>query len=282
MKTGLVLEGGAMRGMFTAGVMDVMLENNIQFDGAVGVSAGAAFGCNYKSKQIGRVIRYNTKFCNDKRYCGMSALIKDGNIFSKDFCYNEVPLKYDKFDFETFYKNPMEFYVVCTELSSGQAVYHKYLGEDDHGFEWIRASASMPLVSEIVEIDGVEYLDGGVADSIPLKFFESIGYDRNIVVLTQPENYQKKKNKMMPFIRRKYKKYPRFIKAVENRHIIYNKSVEYIKQKEKSGEILVIRPPKELPVGRIEKDPKKLLDAYEIGSCAAEDRLEEIKEFLRK
>ena len=154
MKTGLILEGGAMRGMFTAGVIDVLMENGIKFDGAVGVSAGAAFGVNYKSKQIGRVLRYNTKFVRDKRYCGLGVLLKTGNIYSTQFCYEEVPLKHDIFDFDTYEKNPMEFYVVATDVETGKAVYHKYEGRKDHCFDWIRASASMPMVSQIVEIDG--------------------------------------------------------------------------------------------------------------------------------
>ena len=137
MQTGLVLEGGGMRGLFSAGVIDVMMENGIKFDGAVGVSAGAAFGCNYKSEQIGRVLRYNTRFCSDKRYSGLGCLIKTGNLYSTEFAYGDVPLKYDPFDFETYEKNPMEFYVVCTDVNSGKPVYHKYLGRADHGFDWI-------------------------------------------------------------------------------------------------------------------------------------------------
>lgn len=181
MKKGLIMEGGAMRGMFTAGVIDVMMAHGIELEGAIGVSAGAAFGCNYKSRQIGRVIRYNTRFCQDKRYGNFGVLLKTGNFYSKEFCYEEVPMVHDVFDFDTYECNPMEFYVVATDVETGKAVYHKLKDRHDHGFEWIRASASMPLVSRIVEIDGGRYLDGALADSIPVQFFESIGYDRNIV-----------------------------------------------------------------------------------------------------
>ncbi len=281
MKTGLILEGGAMRGMFTAGVIDVMMENNIEFDGAIGVSAGAAFGCNYKSRQIGRVIRYNTKFCRDKRYCGIHSLITSGNIYNTDFCYVEVPLKHDVFDFDTYKSNPMEFYVVCTDIESGKPVYKKYEGVEDSGFDWIRASASMPIVSQIVEIDGYKLLDGGISDSIPVRFFESIGYDRNIVVLTQPNNYFKKQNKLVSLMKLKYKKYPKLIEAMENRHHMYNETLEYIAQKEKKGELLVIRPDSKLPVSKVEKDPEKLKAAYEIGRRAATERIDEIKEYLK-
>lgn len=282
MKTGLILEGGAMRGMFTAGIIDVMMENNIEFDGAIGVSAGAAFGCNYKSRQIGRAIRYNMRFCKDKRYCGLHSLITNGNIYSTDFCYGEVQYKHDAFDFDAYASNPMEFYLVCTDIETGNPVYKKYEGAEDGGFDWIRASASMPLVSQIVEIDGRKLLDGGISDSIPLRFFESIGYDRNIVVLTQPEDYLKKKNNLMPLMKLKYKKYPKLIEAMESRHHMYNETLEYIADKEKLGELLVIRPESKLPVSRVEKDPEKLKAAYEIGRKVAADKIDRIKEYLQR
>ena len=280
MKKGLILEGGAMRGMFTAGVTDVMMENGIAFDGAIGVSAGAAFGCNYKSGQIGRAVRYNMRFCNDKRYCGLGTLLKTGNIYNTEFCYGEVPLKYDVFDFKAFGENPMEFYVVCTDIETGEAVYHRYEGFEDHGFDWIRASASMPVVSQIVEIDGRRLLDGGIADSIPLRHFESIGYDRNVVILTQPRGYQKAKNRMMPLIRMKYRKYPLLVAAMARRHSVYNDTLAYIEEKEKSGELFVIRPAQHLPVSRVEKNPEKLREAYEIGRKEAELQLNSLKQFL--
>ena len=160
-----------MRGMFTAGVMDVMMEHGITYDGVIGVSAGAAFGCNYKSGQIGRVLRYNTKFCADKRYSGLGVLLREGNLFSTSFCYDEVPHKYDVFDYESYAQSPMEFYVVCTDVETGKPVYHRYEGKDDHGLDWIRASASMPLVSQIMEIAEQKLLDGGISDSIPVRFF---------------------------------------------------------------------------------------------------------------
>lgn len=280
MKKGLILEGGAMRGMFTAGVIDVMMENEIDFDGAIGVSAGAAFGCNYKSKQIGRVIRYNTKFCRDKRFSGLRSLIKTGNIYNTDFAYGEVPLKHDVFDFDTYQNNPMDFYVVCTDLETGKAVYHNYTGKEDHGFDWIRASASMPLVSQIVEIDGKKLLDGGMADSIPVKFFEKAGYEKNVVILTQPENYVKKPNSLMPLIRAKYRNYPKLIETMENRHLIYNQTLSYIARKEKEGTLFVIRPKEKLQIGKIEKNPEKLKVIYEIGRKTALPLIPEIKKFL--
>lgn len=269
-----------MRGMFTAGVMDVMMEAGIQFDGAIGVSAGAAFGVNYKSKQIGRVIRYNMQFCNDPRYCGLNSLITTGNIYNTEFAYKIVPLQYHPFDFAAYSKHPMEFVVVCTDIETGKPVYHTYAGWEDHGFDWIRASASMPLVSQIVEIDGVKMLDGGISDPLPLRRFEQQGYNKNVVILTQPGDYRKRKTSAMLLLKLMYKKYPNLVHAMKVRHEVYNESVEYINRKEAAGEILVIRPESPLPVSRVEKSPKKLRECYEIGRAAALQRLEEIKQFL--
>lgn len=269
-----------MRGMFTAGVMDVMLEKGITFDGAIGVSAGAAFGVNYKSGQIGRVIRYNTRFCNDKRYCGLWSLLKSGDIYNTEFCYRVVPTQYDPFDFDSYGKNPMEFHLVCTDVETGKPVYHPYGGRQDHGFDWIRASASMPLVSHMVEIDGQKMLDGGISDPIPLKYFETLGYERNVLILTQPREYRKKKSSALPLIKLMYRKYPHLVEAMAKRHEVYNATMDYIDEQEATGKILVLRPETPLPVSRVEKDPNKLRIAYEIGRKAAASKLNEIQQFL--
>ena len=280
MKTGLVLEGGAMRGLFTAGVLDVLMENKITFDGVIGVSAGAAFGCNFKSGQIGRAVRYNVRFFRDRRYCGLGSLWKTGDIFNTDFCYGEVPLKLDPFDFDAYEKNPTDFYVVCTDVETGQALCHRYTGREDHGFDWIRASASMPLVSRMVEIEGRKLLDGGIADSIPASCFESMGYTRNVVILTRPEGYRKKKNQALPLIRRKYRAYPRLVEAMEQRHLVYNAELDYVAQAQAEGRMFVIRPEKALSVRRIEKNPERLRAAYEEGRKTAERQREALSAFL--
>lgn len=280
MKKGLILEGGAMRGMFTAGVTDVMMEQGIEFDGAVGVSAGAAFGCNYKSRQVGRALRYNKRFCNDRRYCGLRSLLLTGNIYNTDFAYREVPLHLDEFDFAAYAANPMEFWLVCTDIETGLPVYHRYDGYHDHGFDWIRASASMPMVSRTVEINGQKLLDGGISDAIPLRFFEHSGYHRNVVILTQPADYRKKKTSAMPLIRLLYRKYPALVSTMETRHRMYNDTLEYIAQQEAAGNILVIRPAAPLPVSRVEKNPERLQAAYDIGRATAAAQLEAIRHFL--
>ena len=281
MKKGLVLEGGAMRGLFTAGVLDTFMENALNFDGLVGVSAGAAFGCNFKSKQIGRTLRYNKKYCNDKRYCSIHSLITTGNIFGVDFCYNKLPMELDVFDSKTFSENPMEFYLVATDVEKGEAVYKKCNTGIGDELMWFRASASMPLVSKIVEADNLKLLDGGIADAVPLKFFQNSGYDKNVVVLTRPKDYVKKKNSLMPLIKVIYRKYPKFINLIENRYNVYNENTKYINQQEKEGNILVIRPKDALPIGHIEHKSENLQKVYDIGRLIAEKNIENIKYFLK-
>lgn len=190
---GLVMEGGAMRGMFTAGVIDVMMEHQITFDGAMGVSAGAVFGCNYKSNQPGRVIRYNAAYCNKPQYAGLRTFLKTGDMFGEQFCYHDIPEHLDPFDYETYRKNPMDFYVVVTDAKTGKALYKKVDQCDKKEMEWMRASASMPIVSKPVCVDGYELLDGGVADSIPVQKMQELGFDKTVVVLTQPRDYVKKR-----------------------------------------------------------------------------------------
>lgn len=281
MKYGLVMEGGAMRGMFTAGVTDVFMENGIKFDGAVGVSAGAAFGCNYKSNQPGRVIRYNTRFCRDKRFCSFRTLLRTGDIFGADFCYHEIPEKLDVFDFRTFSKSPMEFYVVCTDAETGKPVYHKCMKADYNELEWIRASASMPVVSKVVEIGGKKLLDGGISDSIPLKFMEKSDYVKNVVILTQPRDFVKPPSSMARRMKPLLRKYPNLISAMNNRHKMYNAELKYIRHSEKEGRAFVIAPPEKLPVGHIEHNPDVLREVYRIGRNTANKYLDEVKEFLK-
>lgn len=244
MKKGLVMEGGAMRGMFTAGVIDVMMEHQITFDGAMGVSAGAVFGCNYKSNQPGRVIRYNVAYCNKPQYAGLRTFLKTGDMFGEQFCYHDIPEHLDPFDYETYRKNPMDFYVVVTDAKTGKALYKKVDRCDKKEMEWMRASASMPIVSKPVCVDGYELLDGGVADSIPVQKMQELGFDKTVVVLTQPRDYVKKKNQLMPLAKVSLRRYPAMIDAMEHRHEHYNEELEYIRGKEERGELFVIRPPK--------------------------------------
>lgn len=278
--TGLVLEGGAMRGMFTAGVLDVLMEQGIRLDGVIGVSAGACFGCNYKSHQPGRAIRYNMRFCRDKRYASIRSLLTTGDLFNASFCYGDVPLRLDPFDGETFAKDPMAFYVVCTDVETGKPVYRRVDRGDSEGFDWIRASASMPLASRPVHLDGYKLLDGGVADSIPLAWFETQGYARNVVVLTQPRDFVKPPNRLLPVMRRAMPQYPNLLAAVADRHVRYNTTLRYIEKQEAAGAAFVLSPEAPLHIGAVERDPGELWRVYEHGRTVAQKRLPALRAFL--
>ena len=282
MRKGIVMEGGAMRGMFTCGVLDVLMENDISFDGAVGVSAGATFGCNLKSHQIGRAYRYNKKYCQDKRYHSIRSLVFTGDIYNVPFCYDELPHRLDKWDEKAFEENPMEFYCVATDVEKGAPVYYKCTDGKNGDLKWIQASASMPLVSRIVNIDGGKYLDGGTSDSIPLKFMEEKGYDRILVIETQPVDYIKQQQKFMPLVKAVYRKYPAMIECMDKRHLMYNEEKRYIREKEKTGEILVIRPKRALNINPIEKDPKEIERVYELGREAGREKVKQIKAFFEE
>ena len=281
MKTGLVLEGGAMRGMYTAGVLDIMLDHKIHFDGIIGVSAGALFGVNYLSGQRGRVIRYNKKYNGNRDYMGLLPLLREGNIVSTRYAYDRVPKLYDIFDNETYKANTAEtpFYAVVTNRKTGAPEYMQV--EDVFAqMDVLRASGSMPFVSHPVEINGQQYLDGGVADSIPFAAFEQMGYDRIVVILTRDLDYRKKP--MSPLlIDAGYRKYPEFAAQLKNRHEVYNRSVRILKRREAKGEIFVIRPSVPITIKRIEKDPDKLQLVYEEGLRDAEKRMENLLEFLK-
>lgn len=279
MKKGLVLEGGAMRGLWTAGVTDVMMEHDVWPDGLIGVSAGAAFGCNYKSRQSGRAIRYNTRFAKDARYSGIRSLLKSGDYFNARFGYHIVPKRYDIFDVETFEQNPMQFIVVCTNVETGAPVYHDMRLVNYNELEWLRASASMPLASKVVEVEGHRLLDGGVADSIPLEYFESMGYERNVVILTQPLGYRKSHNRLMPFMRMSLRKYPNMVKALDERHLMYNRELDYVAEAEQEGRCLVIRPDEKIPIGHISHDPQEMRSVYELGRKVGERYIEKIKAY---
>ena len=278
-KKGLVLEGGAMRGLFTAGVTDVWMEAGVAFDGLVGVSAGACFGCNYKSRQPGRVIRYNKRFARDPRYCSWTSLWKTGDIFNAKFCYHTLPEELDPFDAAAFEANPMEFHLSVTDARTGKPVYRRIDKVDADAFEWIRASASMPLVSRPVEVGGGIYLDGGLSDGIPLSYFESLGYTRNVVVTTRPHGYRKfpswKVRLLKPFLR----KWPAVYRALATRYEWYNRTLAYIDERVAAGAALLVAPSEPLPISRVCHDPDQMQRVYEIGRQIGEETLVRVKDF---
>ena len=275
MKKGLILEGGAMRGMFTCGVLDVLMEHGVVFDGLAGISAGAVFGCNYKSGQIGRAVRYNKRYSRDWRYCSLRSLIATGDLYGADFCYRLLPDELDIFDREAFRTNPMEFWVGATDVDTGRVIYHRCLDGGAEDMRWMRASASMPLVSRVVPVDGHRLLDGGIADAVPYRFMLEQGYDRNVIVLTQPSGYRKKP--VSRFMVRASRRYPKLAEAMAMRHEMYNRQMDEL---DAMRDALILRPPRALNIKRTERDPAELERVYQIGRKTATDRLDEVARFL--
>lgn len=278
MKTGLVLEGGGMRGLYTAGLLDVFLEQGIWFDGVIGVSAGAIHGCSYLSRQHGRSIRYYKKYCGDPRFMSWQSFLKTGDFVGAEFCYHELPEKLDVYDNEAFKASGVPFYVVCTNVETGKAEYIRMT--DMHAqIDYLRASASLPYFSRIVEVEGKKLLDGGCADSIPVEAFQRMGYEKNVVILTRPSDYRKKEEmRALPGLF--YRDYPAFVKTLKNRHNRYNQQAAQVKLLERSGNIFIIRPEKALEIGRLENDPEKVQHIYDQGRSDALARLEQLKAWL--
>ena len=280
MKIGLLLEGGGMRGLYTAGVLDVFMENDLKIDGIVGVSAGALFGMNYKSKQIGRVLRYNKKYVKDKNYMGLYSLFTTGNIMNEDFCFNRIVNELDPVDFETFKNTNVDFYAVVTNIQTGKAEYIKIEDlKNSNSIEILRASGSMPFVSKPVLVNNKTYLDGGIADSIPIDKIMSMNFDKIIVVLTRPLEYSKKiTNSIFPKIY--YRKYPNFVETINNRYKKYNEELDKILELEKNGKIFVIRPSKLINIKRVEKDSDKIQAMYDLGRNDTLNLMDKISDYI--
>lgn len=253
-----------MRGMYTAGVLDVFMENNLKFDAIIGVSAGALFGVNYLSGQKGRAIRYNKKYNSDRNYMGFLPLLKEGNIISTDYAYRRVPRELDVFDDETYKKSEVPFIAVVTNIKTGLPEYIEVKSVFDQ-MDVLRASGSMPFVSKPVEIDGELYLDGAITDSIPFEYILNNGYDRVIVILTKKKGYIK--SPIPPFLAKIFykKKYPRFAEKIINRHNMYNGEMERLIELEKQGISTIIQTDKDIKIKKTEKDPEKLEALYQFG-----------------
>ena len=278
MKTGLVLEGGGTRGIYTAGILDVFLEHDIHFDGVIGVSAGAIHGCSFVSGQKGRSIRYYKKYSKDPRFMSIRSWLKTGDFIGADFCYHELPEKLDIYDNDAFLASNTKFYATCTNLETGKAEHHEFTDMFEQ-IDYLRASASLPYFSRIVEIDGKKYLDGGCADSVPIEAFQKMGYEKNVIILTRPAGYQKKpEHPALSSIF--YSKYPKFIQTLNQRYLNYNETMEKINQMEKAGTVLVIRPEETLNIGRLENNPEKTQEIYDIGYQDGLKMIEKVKAFL--
>lgn len=279
MKVGMTLEGGGMRGMYTAGALDVLLEAGVHVDAMVGVSAGALFGVNFLSRQPGRVIRYNKRFNADPNYMGLRPLLREGNIVSTLYAYQAVPYTLDPFDDEQFRASGVPFYAVVTDMTTGEPEYiriHSVFSQMDI----LRASGSLPFVSRPVTIGGKSYLDGGISDSIPFRWMGQQGCERQLVILTRDESYRK--GPMPPAaVKLVYRRYPRLAQRMLRRHTEYNQTLEELKKWEAAGKALVLRPSQPILVGRTEKDPEKLQAIYDLGRRDAQRRLPEIQNYLK-
>ena len=280
-RTTLILEGGAMRGLYSAGVIDVLMKNKIDFDVVYGVSAGALFGLNYKSRQIGRALRYNLKYANNKNYMGLYSFLTTGNIMNKDFCFNKLVYELDRLDFETYKNSPVDFYAVVTNIKTGKPEYIK-VDDAEEGLEYFRASGSMPFVSKPVEIGGQLYLDGGISDPVPFKKVLETGAEKIVVILTRPSGYRKKNLHSRLIYKLFYKNFPNFVKTASNRFQTYNETMDLIEKYEAENKIVVLRPSKLIKIKRVEKDIEKLQKIYDLGVSDSIKRLQQIKEYICK
>lgn len=276
---GLILEGGGMRGAYTAGVLDFFLDKDIEFKSCYGVSKGTVNALNYLSKQRGRSLHIDIDYLKDRDYASMYNLFTTGNYFGTKMCYDTIPNKLNPYDYETLKKYKGKFYAVVTNCKTGKAEYIDYL-EKNANINIIRASCSLPMMAEMVKLGNDLYLDGGISDSIPIRQSVKNGNNKNVVILTRDITYRKKPNELMPLMKIKYKKYPNLIKAMEERHINYNRTLEYIENQEREGNIFVIRPKEPVKVARIEKDREKLKQLYNIGYNDAKKSYENLKIFM--
>lgn len=280
-ESGLVVEGGGMRGIYTAGVLDFFMEKNIYFDDCYGVSAGACHLSSYLSKQRGRSLKVTLDYINDKRYCSINSLIKTGDMFGVEMLYNRIPNELVLYDYETFNKFKGNFYSVVTNCKTGKAEYMK-IQDMKKDIVNVRASSSLPLLSRIVEINGEEYLDGGITDSIPIKKSIEDGHHKNVVILTRDKTYRKSKASFLNIFKIKYKKYPNLVKAIEDRYKMYNNTIDFIEEKRKNGEVFVIQPKGPVNISRVEKDKTKLKALYDEGYNDAKECYEDLIKFINE
>lgn len=263
-QAGLILEGGGMKGAYTAGVLDFFLDKGIEFSRVYGVSAGAIHMCSYLSKQRGRSIDIWLKYGADKRYCSVESLIFTGDLFNVNMCYNLIPEKLNPFDNEAYLRYEGKAYAVVTNIETGKPEYLR-VRDGKADINMIRASASLPLVSRNVEINGKLYLDGGISDAVPIQKSILDGNTKNIVILTKEEGYVRKPSTQLGLIKMRYRKFPQVYKLMKNRHTEYNNMMDYLYRQQDNGQAFVIRPKKASDVGRLEKDPGKLQALYQEG-----------------
>ncbi len=280
-ETGLVLEGGGFRGIFTAAVLDVFLREKLFFNYVLGVSAGAAYGVSYVSRQYERNLAVN-QYVGDKRYCGWRNYFRNGSYFNWDFVYREIPEKLIPFSFETFRSSGVRMRVAVTNCLSGKAEY-PYLNDtsNDRFRELLTATSSLPFISRMVEMDGKSYMDGGIADAIPVQQAFKDKMDRVVVILTRQEGYRKKESRATAILRVVYRKYPNMVKSFLERADRYNKTLDMLEQLEREGKVFIIRPQSPLKVARMENDPEKLRKVYDEAVLQMENVIPRLKEWLQ-
>lgn len=280
-KAALVLEGGALRGMYTSGVLDTFLKNNMEFECVAGVSAGALNAMSYISKQPGRSAKINLEYCDDPRYIGRKAFIKNKGIIGYDYLFGDISENKVPFDYKSFENTNQRFIIVTTNCEKAETEYLEKSNCNDL-FKAAQASSSMPLASAMVEINNNHYLDGAVTTSIPVKWALEHGYEKVVVVLTRDKTYRKPmlSNKMKKLYKLAYHKYPKLIEKLNTMPERYNKLQDEIIDLEKEGKIFIIRPEKEVTVSRLEKDKEKLENLYKEGIAEAEKNLDALKEYL--
>lgn len=281
--TAIVVEGGGLRGSYSGGILDVLADKEIKFGGAAGTSAGATHLCSFLSEQIGRNLRIDTVHSKSHRYMSFKNLLLTGDYFAFDYCYKQIPYKIDPFDFDKFTEacKSTEFRVCMTDVETGLAEYPQitdYRIEDN--MSYIRASASLPILSKIVNIHGKKYLDGGVADSIPFECMFESGFERAVVILTRPLGYRKKQSKALPLVKVAFRHYPKFVEAVATRHIRYNQALDKLAKLESEGKAFIFRPSRLIKISDIESNKKKIAKLYELGMEDTRHKLPELLKFL--
>ncbi|MBE6515197.1 MAG: patatin family protein [Methanocorpusculum parvum] len=276
---GIIFEGGGMRGAYTAGIIDALLEHDMNFEYCYGISSGATHATTYLSRQRGRAIQIVTDYIKDKRYFSIMNLIKTGNLFNVDFIYDTIPHELNPYDYETAKNNPAKFFVgvINMETSKGEFLRVKDIEEE---YMKVCASMSLPLIANMVEIDGQRYLDGGISDSLPIQRSINDGNKKSVLVLTQDATYRKKLDKILPLVAIKYRKFPGFVHMVKTRHIRYNASLDQIAEEEKAGRAFVLRPKKPVKIGRLELNRKKMLALYREGYEDGIEAMPRLKAFL--
>lgn len=280
-KTGLILEGGGMRGIYTAGVLDFFLDKQLDFETVIGVSAGACNACNYISKQRGRNYQVTTDYLKQPEYLSFRNFLKEKSAFGMEFIFDQIPNKLNLFDYTTYHQNKMQLIAVSSDVETGKAVYRPIVNMRTD-LDYLRSSMSIPLLSPIIEIDGKKLLDGGISDAIPIRYAQSLGYQKNVLILTRDASYRKDKNTFMPLLKNVFKAYPNFVKALDERHVNYNNTLNLVHMLQQQKQVFIIQPQTPITISSLEKNKTKLKQLYEQGYHDAQQSYDDLLNFLKQ